>query len=233
MFKHKVKATLIHLALSILLVGLIMGSIIFFFFPSLFIGVSDFKEVASIIIIVDLVLGPLLTFVVFQPHKKTLKFDLSVIAAIQIVALSYGAYALYQIHPVYITFNIDRFSIINAVDAEPEKAKLSEYNISKLSTAKLAFVKLPDDIKARNQLIWESTQGGQDIDSREEYYESYEKNISNIIAKGLDTELILAKGETDNKIKSFITKQQKDINSFVFLPITNDKKDAIIAFLHF
>ncbi len=96
MFKSKLKAALIHLGLSILLVGLSIGSIIFFFFPTLFIGISDFKEVASIIISVDLILGPLLTFVVFQPQKKTLKFDLSVIAAVQMSALVYGAFALYR-----------------------------------------------------------------------------------------------------------------------------------------
>ncbi len=149
MFKNKLKASLIHFGLSILLVGLSMGSIIFFFFPSLFISVSDFKEVASIIIAVDLILGPLLTFVVFQPKKKSLKFDLAVIAVIQLSALIYGAYALYQIHPVYITFNIDRFTLISARDAEPEKAQHNEYKVSKLSAGKMAFAKMPEDINKK------------------------------------------------------------------------------------
>ena len=43
MFKSKVKATLLHLGLSLLLVGLVFGSLLFFFFPQLFIEVSDFK----------------------------------------------------------------------------------------------------------------------------------------------------------------------------------------------
>ena len=146
MFKHKLKALLIHLGLSILLVGLVIGSLLFFFFPQLFIGVSNFKEVATLIISIDLILGPLLTFVVFQPKKKTLKFDLSVIAAIQISALAYGAYALYEVHPVYVTFNIDRFTIVSAKDAKPEKAQHDEYRISKLNAGKLAFAKMPDEV---------------------------------------------------------------------------------------
>ena len=134
MFINKLKASIIHLGLSILLVGLVIGSVLFFFFPQMFISVTDFKEVAALIISVDLILGPILTFVVFQPNKKSLKFDLSVVAAIQLTALVYGAYALYQIHPVFITFNVDRFTIVNARDADPEKALYDEYKVSKLST---------------------------------------------------------------------------------------------------
>jgi len=70
MFKIKLKASFIHLLLSIFFVGIVIGCIFFFFFPKLFIGVSDFKEIAFILITVDLILGPILTFVVFKPNKK-------------------------------------------------------------------------------------------------------------------------------------------------------------------
>ena len=229
MFKNKLKASLIHFGLSILLVGLSMGSIIFFFFPSLFISVSDFKEVASIIIAVDLILGPLLTFVVFQPKKKSLKFDLAVIAVIQLSALIYGAYALYQIHPVYITFNIDRFTLISARDAEPEKAQHNEYKVSKLSAGKMAFAKMPEDINKKNNLILIAANGGEDLDKREEYYEPVNENISSIIARSLDPKLIFANEDSKKKEKNFYEKYQDNLNEFAYLPLNSDKKDAIIV----
>ncbi len=37
-------------------------------------------------------------------------------------ALFYGAYSLFQIHPVYVTFNVDRFTIVTAKDAAPQKS---------------------------------------------------------------------------------------------------------------
>ena len=40
---------------------------------------------------VDVVIGPLLTLIVFDPKKKHLKFDLVVIAALQLAALAYGS----------------------------------------------------------------------------------------------------------------------------------------------
>ena len=229
MLKNKFIASIIHLGLSILLVGLVIGSILFFFFPQLFIGISDFKEIATILITVDLILGPLLTFVVFQPNKKSLKFDLSVIAAIQIAALVYGGYSLFQVHPVYITFNIDRFTIVSAKDAEPEKAKYDEFKVSKLTTAKLAFAKMPNDIEKQNEVTLTAAMGGGDLDQRVEYYEPYNENISQIIAKGLDPQLIFSNAQSDKNIKSFIDKHQDNIDEFVFLPINSAKKEAIIV----
>ncbi|KAG1661895.1 Fimbrial assembly protein, serogroup I [Nymphon striatum] len=229
MFKDKIKATVIHLLLSILLVGLVIGSILFFFFPKLFIGISDFKEVATIIITVDLILGPLLTFVVFQPNKKSLKFDLSVIASIQLAALIYGAYSLYQVHPVYITFNIDRFTMISAKDAEPEKAQYDEFKVSKLTTAKLAYAKMPDDAVKRNEVTLTAAMGGGDLDQRVEYYEPYKENINQVLAKSIDKKIILKAASTDKKINLFIEKYGSNLDNYAFLPLNSNKKEAIIV----
>ncbi len=229
MFKHKLKASLMHLGLSILLVGLVIGSLLFFFFPQLFIGVSDFKEIAMIIISVDLILGPLLTFVVFQPKKKTLVLDLSVIAAIQLSALTYGAYALYEVHPVYVTFNIDRFTIVSAKDAEPEKAQHDEYKVSKLTTAKLAFAKMPDDIEKKNDVTLVAAMGGGDLDTRTEYYEPYENHIDQVLARSLDPKLIFADEKSKEQAKSFYNKHQDSLDEFAYLPLNSEKKDAIIV----
>ena len=229
MFQKKLKASIIHLILSFILVSLVVGSIFFFFFPSLFVGVSDFKEIALILITVDLILGPILTFVVFQPNKKSLKFDLSVIATIQIVALFYGAFSLYQVHPVYVTFNIDRFTLISAKDAEPEKAAYDEFKVSKFTAAKLAYAKMPEDIDKRNELSLTAAMGGGDLDHRVEYYEPYNNHIEDVLSKGIEHELIKEAADKNKKISSFLKKHQNEINNYAFLPITSAKKDGIIV----
>jgi len=229
MFKQKLKASLIHLSLSALLILILMGSVVFFLFPRLFISVTDFKEVASLIILIDLILGPLLTFVVFQPKKKTLMFDLSIIAAIQISALFYGVYALYQVHPVYVTFNVDRFTIISAKDAEPEKAKYDEYKVSKLSAGTLAFAEIPTDNKQYNDLLLSSALGGADLDQRVEYYKPYDDNISQIIARSLDPDVIFKTKDAKIKAQEFLSMHKRNLNSFAFIPLNSLKKGAIIV----
>lgn len=225
MLKHKIKASLIHLGLSILLVGIVIGSLLFFFFPQLFIGISDFKEVASLIITIDLILGPLLTFVVFQPKKNSLKFDLSVIAAIQITALAYGAFALFQIHPVYVAFNIDRFTLVSAKDAEPRKETNKKLGTSKFSTGKMVFAKMPVDAEKRNELLFSN----QDLEQREEYYEPITNNISTILAKSIDSEIIFNSDEAKIIASDFLAKHHNSLDDFMYLPLNSLTKDAIIV----
>jgi len=230
MFKHKLKASLIHLSISLILVFLIIGTTMFFLFPELFVPVTDFKEVASIIISVDLVLGPLLTFVAFNPQKpkKLLYLDFSVIAAIQLSALMYGAYSLFQIHPVYVTFNVDRFTIVTAKDAEPEKAIDKTFQVSKFDSGKLAYAKMPTDTEKQNDLLLSATMGGEDLEQREEYYEPIEDNLSAIIAKSLDPDLIF-KDREDKETQKFLSSNKNKLDKFAYLPLNSMKKDAIIV----
>ncbi|MGE6390963.1 hypothetical protein ACQKDP_10315 [Psychrobacter pacificensis] len=68
------------------------------------------------ILIVDLISGSLSTLVVYKKHKKTLKMDLTIIALIQLSALSYGLYSVYEARPVFIAYVVDRFDLVRAND---------------------------------------------------------------------------------------------------------------------
>ena len=53
---------------------------------------------------IDLILGPLLTFLIFNPLKSLREkiFDLSCVALVQLLALVYGFYTIYQQRPVLL-----------------------------------------------------------------------------------------------------------------------------------
>ena len=48
---------------------------------------------------VAVVIGSLITLVIFDLKKKALKFDLSVIAALQLAALAYGCHVRFESRP--------------------------------------------------------------------------------------------------------------------------------------
>ena len=52
-----------------------------------------------ILVAVDVTLGPLITLVIFKAGKKGLKFDLAVIASLQLAALVYGMHTVYVARP--------------------------------------------------------------------------------------------------------------------------------------
>ena len=74
------------------------------------------------LVAIDVILGPLLTFCIFNLKKprKELVRDLAIIGLVQLSALGYGLWTVYEARPVYMVFEIDRFRITHAADIDPE-----------------------------------------------------------------------------------------------------------------
>lgn len=115
MMVKKLKASLLHFALSLVVIGSFALFASQVWYPSPFLEISGLLAILLILVTVDLILGPLLTFVVYKPNKPRLKLDLTVIAFVQLAALGYGMYTIHQGHPAYVTFAVDRFTLINIV----------------------------------------------------------------------------------------------------------------------
>ena len=225
----RLKASFVHLLLSVLVISLLAVVIIFFWFPPEYLAITNFKHIALLIISIDLILGPLLTFFIYKPSKKSLKFDLAVIVAIQITALTYGVNALYQTHPLFITFNHGGFNLIHANEVTPNNAKYDEFKVSKFSSPKLAFAKMPDDTKIQAEIMLKvDLQGEPDIDKRTEYYEPYKNHLDTIFENSLDAAKLFNEESLTPNSKKFM-ESHRDIDNFVFLPLKGVSGDAIIV----
>jgi hypothetical protein len=75
-------------------------------------------ELLLLILAVDVILGPVLTFAVFNRAKGTahLRRDLLIIIAVQLGALSYGMYTVFLARPVALVFEFDRFRVLSSAD---------------------------------------------------------------------------------------------------------------------
>ena len=122
------RASGFHLVIS-LLVGLVLLALCWFmWYPAPMLMAIGGQEIFLLVVGIDVVLGPLLTLVVFKSGKKTLKFDLAVIALLQIAALVYGVGTLLEARPAYVAALGDKFQVIQATevtDANLVKAKTS------------------------------------------------------------------------------------------------------------
>ncbi len=94
---------------------------------------------------VDLVLGPLLTMIVYRHGKSGLKFDLSVIALVQLAALIYGANILYEEKPHYLVFVIDRLEFVAQKDIDPLVMRFEETQTSRFAGLVKVFARRPED----------------------------------------------------------------------------------------
>ncbi len=100
-----------HVVISIAIFAALCGIIYFLLFPGALFFVAGGIDGIKIVAGVDLVLGPLLTLVIYnyaKPRKELIR-DLAIIAFIQFSALSAGMYVVYQNRPAVVTYVLDTF----------------------------------------------------------------------------------------------------------------------------
>jgi len=124
-WKDKFRASGIHLSLS-LAVALLAALLVFgLWYPYPYREISGGRELFLIVVSVDVVLGPLITFVIFNRRKpmKELKRDLALVVLIQLAALGYGLWTVFISRPVHLVFEVDRFRAVHAVDIDADLLK--------------------------------------------------------------------------------------------------------------
>jgi len=105
-----------------------MGLATQLWYPDILFSVEDVWEGLQILIPVDAILGPVLTLILFVPGKKGLMGDLIIVAILQILALIYGGYTIYQQRPEIIVFAGDRFEIIPSSKFDRENFATAHFN---------------------------------------------------------------------------------------------------------
>lgn len=128
-WKDRGQAAAWHLLASIAVASLAAVLVFGVWYPHPYDALAGGNDLFRLIVTVDVMMGPLLTFVVFdraKPHRELWR-DLSVIVVLQLAALGYGLYTVYQARPVYLVHEVDRFRVITAPDVDPlDLAQASE-----------------------------------------------------------------------------------------------------------
>lgn len=121
-WKARVRAAAIHLCAS-LAVAVLAGLLVFgLWYPYPYREISGGRELFLIVVVVDVVLGPLITLAVFDPGKPrtALRRDLAVVALIQLAGLGYGLWTVSLARPAHLVFEIDRFRVVHVVEVPLE-----------------------------------------------------------------------------------------------------------------
>jgi len=134
----------LHMLVSTVIFCILLAITLLIWYPGSLIyagGIHGIKIIAS----VDLVLGPLLTLLLFSPQKKSLYFDLCVIAIIQIGALSYGVFALEKERPQAVILADDALHILTQADFEHYDDKIDLSLIPGARDGRIHYLDLPLD----------------------------------------------------------------------------------------
>lgn len=168
----RLKVFFLHLGLSGVIALLALWLVFKLWYPAPLHTAVGVTRIFLLLLLVDVILGPLLTLLVYKEAKKTLVFDLSVIVALQFSALGYGLWAVAEGRPAWLVFNADRFDLVRVLDIDTRKLDQARHDFRQPSWLGPLWVAAepPSDSTTRNELIFESVQGGSDVPQRPDLY---------------------------------------------------------------
>ncbi|MGN0936010.1 TfpX/TfpZ family type IV pilin accessory protein [Acinetobacter amyesii] len=108
----KYKFSLLHLAVSVCIAFLSAYIVFVIWYPSPLAQAIGVTKLFTLLLIIDMILGPLLGLIIYKEGKKTLKFDLTVIILVQILAYSYGMYSVAQGRPLWVVYSQYHFDVV-------------------------------------------------------------------------------------------------------------------------
>lgn len=168
----RLRAFFIHLALSIV-IGLFTLSLVFLvWYPSPLHKALGVTHIFLLLLLVDIILGPCLTLLVFKAGKKTLFFDLTVILLFQVSALVYGVWTVFSARPAWLVFNADRFDVIQSIgiDARKLDEAMAEFKSPSWLGPRWVGAIRPQTSEQRQTIMFEAVIYGSDTAHRPNLY---------------------------------------------------------------
>lgn len=216
------KAAGLHLLISVVVAALVGSLIYFIWYPPPYFRIAGGSTLMPLIMGVDVIIGPFLTLAVFKAGKKGLKFDLAVIAVLQIAAFCYGMHTIAVARPVFVVAEIDRFVVVAANqldDKDLAEATSPEFSTRSWTGPRLVGVRVPKQ-GADALAIAMSGMAGKDVEKFPKYYVPYSEVSAHLLSRAHPLSALEAKRPTQaDQIRRFVSRRGGQMQDFVYLPL--------------
>lgn len=243
--RRRGRAAGLHLLISVAVACLAAVLVFGLWYPGPFRLLAGGRELFFLVTSVDVVLGPLLTFAVFDVAKgwKPLGRDLAVIGLLQTAALAYGLHTVYVARPVAMVFEVDLFRLVVANDVSlPDlpKAPLEFRNLP-LTGPWLLGARRPNAGAESTDALFKGIDGT-DVGLRPLFWQPYEKSREAAVAKSRPIALLLRHyAKTSPDLHTRLADLHADEGSALFVPVIArgdwvavlDKTGTVLGYLPF
>jgi hypothetical protein len=220
----------LHFAISAAIASCVLALIYFGWYPPPLDTVVGVGEILILLIGVDVALGPMLTAVVFDRRKRSLRFDLACIAFLQIAALAYGLHVVEIGRPHFLVFVKDRFEVVSRADLRVEDRAMAIGNAAadvRWLGPRVVAAEMPSSVREREDIMFESLQGGRDLQHLPKQYRDYAKHAEFAAAKAESLQTLQELNPEDTWIlKAAVEKAGLHMDRLGFLPIKGPDGDA-------
>lgn len=228
---NRYSAAAANLALSAVIAGAVLLAIDLAWYPQALFRLAGAQRLFLVIACVNLVLGPLLTLIVYVPGKKGLKFDLVAIVVVQVAAFVGGIGVLFVSRPVYVVFVKDRFELVRANDfprSELARAGSSPFKSLPLAGPQFVGARMPADAAERERIMFLAP-SGIDLQHMLQHYVPYDAVRAEVKAAALPFPKLRElnrgrEGEVDRAVRELA----RDEASLAFLPMRAGDADVAV-----
>lgn len=222
-WQDRTRAAALHLGGG-LLVALVAGVLVLgVWYPYPYREISGGRELFILLMAVDVVLGPLTTFAVFDLRKgwPVLRRDLSVIVVLQLTALGYGLWTSAEARPVHLVFEKDRFRVVHALEVPAELIPKAPAGIDALPWTGPSLISVRTDFTPAESLevtIGESQ--GVALASRPDYWQSYDDARFQLLTAAQPLRILQNRFPASSmRISEEAAKQGRTVDELLFLPL--------------
>jgi len=231
-WRPRLRAAGVHFGLSAVAAAVVSACVLWLWYPGALASLHGVYTMMLILLGVDLVLGPVCTFMVFDRRKKSLPMDLAIIAAIQIVALAYGIHVIQQGRPQYVLLVKDRFEVVSPAELSRTAQAQAQANPAVRSPSLVPqwlAVNAPESVAQRNAILFESLSGGRDLQHHPELYVPLMRGAPAAAARGISVERIRQLNPTERaRIDAAVAASGLPENDLRVLPLRGPARDGAV-----
>lgn len=224
---NRVSAFLLHLGISLVIFAVLGYLIMYHWYPEFFFQTDGGWQGIRIIAFVDLILGPLLTLIVFKAGKPGLKFDLTAIAVFQSLCLFAGIYIVYTERPLAIVYTDGYFHSVSADDFREVNTSIPDLSHFPGSTPKWVSVKLPEDQEVAHAVRKKAYKSGIPMSMLIEYYKPFSGDDIDIRRDPIPLEAVIREKETE--LNLFLSKESGTGEDYLYFPLGARYGYALVA----
>lgn len=226
-WKTRLKAAALHLCISLLIAGCAAWLVFGVWYPYPYREISGGRELFVLVVSVDVVLGPLITFVIFDRRKPRTELvrDLALVGLIQLAGLAYGLWTVHQARPVHLVFEIDRFRAVHAVDVPPELLSQSPPGVAAMPVEGPTMLAVRPFASERERVdATLAALQGLHLGARPDFWQPYEQAVPRVLAASRPASELLSRFPARAAgIEEAILATGQPVERLAYLPLVSRK----------
>jgi hypothetical protein len=186
LLKFRLNAALIHLGISLAVAALAALLVFLVWYPYPYREISGGRSLFLLLVSVDVIMGPLMTLVVFNRSKprRELRRDMVIICLLQVVALAYGLWTMAAARPVHLVFEIDRFRVVHAIDVPTDLLHQAPIDLQRLPLTGPTLLSVREFKNAQESFdATAAALRGVALGARPDLWQSYAKGKQQVVEK--------------------------------------------------